>query len=264
MSTTRDMHDIGNTLSTGEDRSLISSNIPTLASLGSNHLSKPGPDGMREDRINWTTHLETAAAGLAYTPTHTHRCWRAERRASIAYVIVSFAAVHFRLSRHSWSSLHCEIGIILPWTHAWDGFRTHFVCIADCTLWTLWYATLLVSEVRPGVSGEAPWADGGVVWVATVVFSEVLPSEPLRHESVRIRAAVTQADTSTKTSCQTFQLACKAAAFWERKEIQGSVMLSYLYVFGWNQLTLTRKKWIMAMLKDSKVANMVLLIIETN
>lgn len=50
-----------------------------------------------------------------------------------------------------------------------------------------------MSEMWPGVSGKAPRASGGVVWVATVVFSEVLLPEPLRHESVRSRATVTQA-----------------------------------------------------------------------
>lgn len=49
---------------------------------------------------------------------------------------------------------------------------------------TLRYATLLVPEVRLGICGEAPWANGGVVGVAAVVFSEVFLPEGLRHETV--------------------------------------------------------------------------------
>lgn len=41
------------------------------------------------------------------------------------------------------------------------------------TLRTLRYAALLVPEVWPGICGEAPWANGGVVGIAAVVFSEV-------------------------------------------------------------------------------------------
>lgn len=52
------------------------------------------------------------------------------------------------------------------------------------TLRTLRYAALLVPEVRPGICGEAPWANGGVVGIAAVVFSEVFLPEALRHETV--------------------------------------------------------------------------------
>lgn len=44
-----------------------------------------------------------------------------------------------------------------------------YVC-AQLTLRTLWYATLLVSEVWAGVCGEAPRTNGGVVRVATIIF----------------------------------------------------------------------------------------------
>lgn len=71
------------------------------------------------------------------------------------------------------------------------------------TLWALWYATLLVSEVWARVSGEAPWSNGGVVWIPTVVFSEVLLPVPLWHESVRRqKATVTHTDTCTRPGCQ--------------------------------------------------------------
>lgn len=82
------------------------------------------------------------------------------------------------------------------------GFQRGFI-----TLRTLRYAALLVSEVRPGICGEAPRASGGVVWIAAVVFSEVFLSEALRHETVSRRRgkkeakAVTQ--TGTRTRCQT-------------------------------------------------------------
>lgn len=81
------------------------------------------------------------------------------------------------------------------------------VCLfrrAQPTLRALGYAALLVSKMWLGVSGKAPRANGGVVRVATVVFPEVLLLEPLRHEAVRGRAAVTQADTLTKTIAKHF------------------------------------------------------------
>lgn len=62
------------------------------------------------------------------------------------------------------------------------GFQRGFI-----TLRTLWYAALLVSEVRPGICGEAPRASSGVVGIAAVVFSEVFLSEALRHETVSRR-----------------------------------------------------------------------------
>lgn len=49
---------------------------------------------------------------------------------------------------------------------------------------TLWHAALLVSEVRPGIGGEAPRAGGGVVGIAAVVFSEVCLPVGLGHETV--------------------------------------------------------------------------------
>lgn len=52
------------------------------------------------------------------------------------------------------------------------------------TLRTLRYAAVLVPQVRLGVGGEAPGADGGVVRVAAVVLPQVLVAELLRHESV--------------------------------------------------------------------------------
>lgn len=80
------------------------------------------------------------------------------------------------------------------------------VCLlcAQPTLRALGYAALLVSKMWLGVSGKAPRANGRVVRVATVVFPEVLLLEPLRHESVRGRAAVTQTDTLTKTNAKHF------------------------------------------------------------
>lgn len=44
-----------------------------------------------------------------------------------------------------------------------------------------------MSEVRPGIGGEAPRADGGVVGIAAVVFSEVFLPEALGHETVSRR-----------------------------------------------------------------------------
>lgn len=46
------------------------------------------------------------------------------------------------------------------------------------------YAALLVPEVRPGICGEAPRANAGVVGIAAVVFSEVFLPVALRHETV--------------------------------------------------------------------------------
>lgn len=72
---------------------------------------------------------------------------------------------------------------------------------------TLRYAALLVSEVRPGICGEAPRANGGVVGVAAVVFSEVFLPEALRHETVSRRKKKKVTQTGTCTSSQ-MQLAC--------------------------------------------------------
>lgn len=41
-----------------------------------------------------------------------------------------------------------------------------------------------MSEVRPGIGGEAPRAGGGVVGIAAVVFSEVCLPVGLGHETV--------------------------------------------------------------------------------
>lgn len=54
-SCTTGLYWVTKSLSIGDDKGLISSNIPA---------PQPEPDGMREDSINCTTHLETAAAGL--------------------------------------------------------------------------------------------------------------------------------------------------------------------------------------------------------
>lgn len=71
-----------------------------------------------------------------------------------------------------------------------------------------------MSQVCPGVSGKAPWASGGVVWVAAVVCSEVLLPEPLRHESVRSRTAVTQTDTCTKDQLPTISAGMQINLFF--------------------------------------------------
>lgn len=73
------------------------------------------------------------------------------------------------------------------------------------TLRTLRYAALLVSEVRPGICGEAPGANGGVVGIAAVVFSEVFLPEAPRHETVsgrRKKKKKTVTQTDRCTSCQ--------------------------------------------------------------
>lgn len=121
------------------------------------------------------------------------------------------------------------------------GYKTYFVWVPSVfpTLRTLRYATLLVSEVRPRVSGEAPRANGGVVWVTAVVLSEILLPERLRHEPVKSTVAVTQTKTCTEPGRQIFQPArtaiifffnpgpwCLPSLFYLRQDVQSSAHCS--------------------------------------
>lgn len=62
-------------------------------------------------------------------------------------------------------------------------------------------------EVRPGIGGEAPRPDGGVVGIAAVVLPEVFLPEALGHEPVSGRGkkkqnSFTQTDTCAASQTQ--------------------------------------------------------------